>query len=182
MGARSSGFDGLMVRMLRMIEGQPAEDALLDSLDRRLLAELQRQGTLTAQELAERLPLSASQIGRRRQRLEAAGYLAGYRAQLSPERLGLTVEAFIQVTMAAHTAENAEDFRGLCRRTEEVTGAWTLTGEADYLLRVHCRDLRALNRLVQEVLLPHPAVARVQSRIVMERIKADAPLPIPEGA
>ena len=114
---------------------------MLDSLDHRLLAALQADGQATAQELAERLPLSASQIGRRRQRLEAEGYVTGYRATLSPERLGLAVEAFIQVAMAAHTAENARDFRALTRRTPEVTGAWTLTGEADYLLRVHCRDL-----------------------------------------
>ena len=83
--------------------------------------------------------------------------------------------------MSAHTAENARDFRALTRATPGITGAWTLTGEADYLLRVHCRDLAELNRLVQDVLLPHPAVARVHSQIVMDRIKADAPLPIPEG-
>jgi DNA-binding Lrp family transcriptional regulator len=60
----------------------------------------------------------------------------------------------------------------------EIVGAWTLTGEADYLLRVYCADLDALNRLVQGVLLPHPAVSRVQSQIVMDRIKPDAPLPL----
>lgn len=152
---------------------------MLDSFDHRLLAALQADAHLTAQELAEHLPLSASQIGRRRQRLEAEGYVTGYRATLAAERLGLNVEAFIQVTMAAHTAENAADFRVLVRRTPEVTGAWTLTGEADYLLRVYCADLAALNRLVQDVLLPHPAVARVHSQIVMDRIKADAPLPVP---
>jgi DNA-binding Lrp family transcriptional regulator len=150
----------------------------LDSLDRRLLAALQSDARLTAQDLADRVPLSPSQIGRRRQRLEAEGYLTGYRATLAPERLGLRVPAFIQVTMAAHTPENAADFRRLCRRTEEITGAWTLTGEADYLLRVYCTDLSDLNRLVQDVLLPHPAVARVHSQIVMDRIKPDAPLPI----
>jgi DNA-binding Lrp family transcriptional regulator len=154
---------------------------MLDSFDHRLLAALQADGQATAQDLAGRLPLSASQIGRRRQRLEAEGYVTGYRATLSPERLGLAVEAFIQVAMAAHTAENAREFRSLTRHTPEITGAWTLTGEADYLLRVYCRDLNELNRLVQEVLLPHPAVARVHSQIVMDRIKPDAPLPIPEG-
>ena len=155
---------------------------MLDSLDHRLLAALQADGQATAQDLAGRLPLSASQIARRRARLEAEGYVTGYRATLNPDRLGLHVEAFIQVAMAAHTAENARDFRALTRATPEVTGAWTLTGEADYLLRVYCRDLGGLNRLVQEVLLPHPAVARVHSQIVMDRIKPDAPLPIPEGA
>jgi DNA-binding Lrp family transcriptional regulator len=155
---------------------------MLDKLDRRLLAELQDDAQLTAQQLAERLPLSASQIGRRRQRLEAEGFVTGYRAHLSPTRLGLNVEAFIRVSMAAHTRENAEGFMALTRRRPEITGAWTLTGEADYLLRLHCEDLAALNRLVQQVLLPHPAVARVHSQIVMERIKPDSPLPIPEGA
>ncbi len=155
---------------------------MLDSLDRRLLSALQSDAQASAQEMAQHLPLSASQIARRRQRLEAEGYVTGYRAALDPARLGLTVEAFVEVTMAAHTAQNARDFRRLARDTPAITGAWTLTGETDYLLRIHCDDLGALNRLVQETLLPHPAVARVRSQIVMERIKADAPLPIAEGA
>jgi DNA-binding Lrp family transcriptional regulator len=153
---------------------------MLDRLDCRLLAALQTDGQATAQDLAERLLLSASQIGRRRQRLEAEGYVTGYRAVLAPEKLGLTVEAFVQVAMAAHTPANAEAFRRLALGLPEITGAWTLTGEADYLVRLHCADLAALNRLVQDVLLAHPAVARVRSQIVMERIKPDAPLPVPE--
>lgn len=151
---------------------------MIDSLDARLLALLQRQAMLTAQELGDRLNLSASQAARRRQRLEAQGYILGYRAEVDPARLGLGVEAFIRVVMATHTAENARDFVRMTRAQAEITGAWTLTGEADYLLRVFCADLAALNRLVQEVLLPHPAVSRLQSQIVMERVKPDAPLPV----
>ncbi|WP_284154691.1 Lrp/AsnC family transcriptional regulator [Algicella marina] len=147
-------------------------------MDRTLLRLLQQDGRLTAQELADRLHLSPSQVGRRRQRLEAEGYIDTYRASLDPKRLGLTVEAFIRIVMATHTAENATDFLRLTRAREEITGAWTLTGEADYLLRVYTVDLAALNRLVQDVLLPHPAVSRVHSQIVMERVKPDAPLPV----
>lgn len=150
----------------------------LDRIDRGLLALLQRDARLTAQDLAERLHLSASQIGRRRQRLEAGGYISAYRAALSPARIGLGVEAFVQVVMAAHTAENAADFQRVAQAQPEIVGAWTLTGEADYLLRVFTPDLAALNTLVQQTLLPHPAVARVHSQIVMERIKSDAPLPV----
>jgi len=151
---------------------------MLDSIDSRLLAALQVDGQLTAQDLGDRLGLSPSQAGRRRQRLEAEGYISGYRAIVSPEKLGLGVEAFIRIVMATHTEENARDFVRLTRNRPEITGAWTLTGEADYLLRVFCADLAGLNRLVQAVLLPHPAVSRVQSQIVMERIKPDAPLPV----
>ncbi len=151
---------------------------MLDPADLRLLAALQRDSTLTAQDLSAALNMSASQAGRRRQRLEAEGYIAGYRAHLSPEKVGLTVEAFIQIVMATHTAQNAQDFVRLTRSRAEIVGAWTLTGDADYLLRVYCPDLTALNDLVQQVLLPHPAVSRVQSQIVMERVKPDAPLPV----
>ena len=110
--------------------------------------------------------------------MEEEGYIRGYRAVLDWERAGLGVSAFIQVVMTAHTRENAQDFVRLIQRTENVVGAWTLTGEYDYLLRVAARDLADLNRVVQEVLLPHRAVARVQSQIVMERVKSDAPAPV----
>jgi DNA-binding Lrp family transcriptional regulator len=150
----------------------------LDRTDRRLLALIQKDATLTAQALGERLNLSASQAARRRQRLEAQGYVRETRAVIDPQKVGLDVQAFIQVVMATHTEANARDFAALTRAQPEIVGAWTLTGEADYLLRVYCPDLGALNRLVQEILLPHPAVSRVQSRIVMDRIKPDAPLPL----
>jgi DNA-binding Lrp family transcriptional regulator len=151
---------------------------ILDAADLSLLAMLQRDSAKTAQELGDALNMSASQAGRRKQRLEAEGYIAGYRAFLSPEKVGLSVQGFIQVVMATHTEKNARDFVQLTKTRPEIVGAWTLTGEADYLLRVYCRDLAALNLLVQQVLLPHPAVSRVQSQIVMERIKPDAPLPL----
>lgn len=151
---------------------------VLDLIDSQLLSLVQRDATLTAQDLGERLNLSASQAARRRQRLEAAGIITGYRAIVAPDRIGLGVEAFIHVVMATHSETNAADFRRLTETRAEIVAAWTLTGEADYLLRVWCADLAALNRLVQQALLPHPAVARVQSQIVLDRVKPDAPLPL----
>ncbi|PLL12174.1 AsnC family transcriptional regulator [Tabrizicola sp. TH137] len=150
----------------------------MDSIDARLLAELQRRADITAQELGDVLNLSPSQAARRRARLEAEGVIAGYRARLDPGKLGLAVQAFVQVQMAAHSSDNAASFVRLVGTLPEVVGCWTLTGEADYLLRVWVSDLPALNRLIHHRLLPHPAVARVQSQIVMDQPKADAGLPI----
>ena len=149
----------------------------LDETDSRLLAALQRNAHLTAQELGEALNLSASQAGRRRQRLEAEGLILGYAAKLDPLRLGLQVQAFIQVQMTRHGAETTVAFSRLVSLQPEIVSAWTLTGEADYLLRVYCENLGALNRLIHQVLLAHPAVSRVQSQIVMDQFKPDAPLP-----
>lgn len=150
---------------------------MLDAIDSRLLAEVQKNALLTAEALGEVLNLSPSQAGRRRQRLEADGYILGYAARVDPAKAGLSVQAFVQVQMASHSPEGARSFASLIGTRPEVISAWTLTGEADYLLRVYCTDLPALNRLIHQVLLPHPAVARVHSQIVMDQFKPDAPLP-----
>lgn len=150
---------------------------MIDYLDEALLAAVQRDSQLTAQDLGEVLNLSPSQAGRRRQKLEADGYISGYRAYLDPEKVGLQVQAFVQVQFASHGPEQASAFKRMLGARQEIVAAWTLTGEADYMLRVFCHDLKALNILVQDVLLPLPMVQRVQSQIVMDQTKADAPLP-----
>lgn len=149
-----------------------------DDTDLRLLTALQRDAQLTAERLGEILNLSPSQAGRRRQRLEAEGYIEGYRARLSAPRLGLAVQAFVSVQMATHAPDEVRTFTRILDLRPEITSVWTLTGASDYLLRVYCADLAALNRLIHEILLPHPAVARVQSQIVMDQLKADGPLPL----
>ena len=151
---------------------------MLDQTDSRLLRALQTNAQMTAQDLGETLNLSPSQAGRRRQRLESDGYIIGTRAHLDPARLGLNIQAFVQVSLVTHSPQAAQSFQTLMRARPEIVSAWTLTGEADYLLRVYCRDLGALNTLVHEVFLPHAGVARVQSQIVMAQTKPDAPLPV----
>ncbi len=150
----------------------------LDATDQQILSALQVKSDLTAQDLGERLNLSASQAARRRQRLEDEGLILGYTAKLNPARLGLTVQAFVQVQMAAHTPDAARSFARLTATLPQVVACWTLTGEADYLLRVWCADLPALNHLIQAQILAHPSVGRVQSQIVMEQLKPDAGLPL----
>ena len=149
----------------------------MDDTDSRLLAALQRDAQLTAQELGEALNLSPSQAGRRRQRLEAEGYITSYAAKLHPDKLGLHVQAFVQVQMTSHRPDAAKAFAQMVAGQTQIVSVWTLTGEADYLLRVYAPDLAALNVLIHQILLPHPSVARVQSQIVMDQLKADAPLP-----
>ncbi len=150
---------------------------MLDSTDTQLLAALQQDAHLTAHQLGEMLNLSPSQAGRRRQRLEAEGYIQGYSARLDPDRLGLHVQGFVQVHLQSHGPDQAKSFARLVRTRPEITSAWTMTGEADYLLRVYCENLAGLNTLLHDVLLPHPVVSRVQSQIVMDQLKRDAPLP-----
>ncbi|MEM6986856.1 MAG: Lrp/AsnC family transcriptional regulator [Pseudomonadota bacterium] len=150
----------------------------LDDTDRTLLTALQRDARLTNHELGELLHLSASQAGRRRQALENAGVVQGYRARLHADRVDLSVQAFVQVVMASHNPEHASEFLRHCHASREIVSVWSLTGDADYLLRIYCRDLARFNRVLQQELLQHRAVSRVHSQVVLDQVKDDAALPI----
>ncbi|GLH82516.1 transcriptional regulator [Bradyrhizobium sp. SSBR45G] len=150
----------------------------VDSFDLKILAALQDDGRLTNQELADLAGLSASQCSRRRMRLEEDGVIAGYRAQLASQALGFELIAFIQITLATHSPDNAQKFRALVNRVDDIQEAYALTGDSDYLLKVVLRDLKSLSDIVNNVLMPHQSVAHVRSSIVLDRLKESAKLPL----
>ncbi|WP_422374022.1 Lrp/AsnC family transcriptional regulator [Roseibium sp.] len=150
----------------------------LDGFDVKLLAALQDNAALTNAELGEIISLSASQVSRRRTKLEEAGIIRRYRAALDPEALGLTVTAFVGVTLGAHSKENARKFRNMVKAMPEVQEAHTLTGDLDYMLKIVVADLKALSRIINDELLPQEAVNNVRSSIAMETLKDDNLLPL----
>lgn len=150
----------------------------MDSFDLKLLAALQDNGALTNNELAERIGLSASQCSRRRTALEDAGVIAGYRAVLAPEAVGLDVLVFIRVGLATQSPDSAAAFVALIAGIEEIQEAYSLTGDADFLIKMVVPDLRTMSRLLNEVLLPHRSVAHVHSYVVLDRVKETARLPL----
>jgi len=150
----------------------------VDSFDLKILVALQNDGRLTNQQLADLAGLSASQCSRRRMRLEQEKVIAGYRAELASEPLGFNVIAFIQITLATHSPDNAAKFRTLVGRVDDIQEAYAMTGDADYLLKVVLRDLKSLSDIVNNVLMPHQSVAHVRSSIVLDRLKETQKLPL----
>jgi len=150
----------------------------VDEFDLRILAALQDDGRLTNQQLADIAGLSSSQCSRRRMRLEEDKVISGYHADLASESLGFTLIAFIHITLATHSPDNAKHFRNLVQRVEAVQEAYSLTGDADYLLKVVLRDLKSLSDIVNDVLMPHRSVAHVRSSIVLDRLKETQKLPL----
>ena len=150
----------------------------VDALDLKILAALQDDGRLTKQELAGLVGLSASQCSRRRARLEEKKVIDGYRASLAGEALGFNLIAFIQITLATHSPDNAKKFRALVTRVDDIQEAYALTGDADYVLKVVLRDLKSLSDIVNNVLMPHQSVAHVRSSIVLDRLKESSRLPL----
>lgn len=153
----------------------------LDEVDLKILAALQDDGRQTNQELADRIHLSASQCSRRRIRLEETGILRGYRADLDPELLGLHVTCFTRVTLNAHSHGNSRDFIKLVQGLDCVLEAHSLTGDSDYVLKIIVPDLKTLSTVVNRSLLAHAAVSSVRSSVVLDTLKASAPLPLPRA-
>lgn len=150
----------------------------LDAYDLRLIDALQRDAALSREALAEAVGLSASQVARRRQTLEAAGVVRRYRAEIDPDALGLSILVFVHVKLDAHSPQNSRRFQSFVQSIAEVLEAHALTGDFDYLLKVRVPALGDLARLVNEVLLPHPSVDRVRSEIVMQTLKDDGILKV----
>ncbi|HRE22315.1 MAG TPA: Lrp/AsnC family transcriptional regulator [Rhabdaerophilum sp.] len=150
----------------------------MDQFDLRILDALQRDARLTNNDLAERVGLSASQCSRRRAQLEQDGLIRAYHAALDAEALGLKVQAFVQVTLATHSPDNSRRFQKLVEGIDEVQEAFSVTGEADYLIKVIVADLPALAKLLNEVFLPHESVAHVRSSIALTSLKDSRLLPI----
>ena len=154
----------------------------VDGFDLKILAALQDDGRLTNQQLADAVGLSASQCSRRRMRLEEEQVIAGYHADLDGEALGFNVTAFVHITLATHSPDNAKHFRDLVNRVDDIQEAYSLTGDADYLLKIALRDLKSLSDIVNNVLMPHQSVAHVRSSIVLDRLKESARLPLKQLA
>jgi DNA-binding Lrp family transcriptional regulator len=152
----------------------------VDPFDLKILAALQDDGRLTNQQLADVVGLSASQCSRRRMRLEEEKVISGYHADLAAEALGFNLIAFIHITLATHSPDNAKKFRAMVNRVDDFQEAYSLTGDADYLLKAVLRDLKSLSDLVNNVLMPHQSVAHVRSSIVLDRLKESSKLPLKE--
>jgi len=128
--------------------------------------------------IGEVIGLSASQVSRRRQKLEEQGVIAGYRAVLKPSALGYTLDAIIRIKLTSHTEQSAKQFRLFIQELPEIRLACAITGDADYLLHARLADLDALSSLINKRLLPLDMVAEVRSDVVLDLIKDDSALEI----
>ena len=153
-------------------------DITLDRTDLRILDLLQSHGRLSNQELAERVSLSPSPCLRRVRRLEEAGVIRQYVALVDPHRIGLGLLAYVNVKLEKRGKMPLEEFRARVQTWPEVVACYAMTGEMDYLLRVHVEDLQHFSRFVMDQLLKQPGVVDVRSSFALTRIKDTTALPL----
>ena len=102
--------------------------------------------------------------------------------RLRPVKAMIAAFLVIHITLATHSPDNAKKFRALVNRVDAIQEAYSLTGDADYLLKAVLRDLKSLSDIVNNVLMPHQSVAHVRSSIVLDRLKQSSKLPLKELA
>lgn len=150
---------------------------MLDDLDRSILRLLQKDATLSVDAVAEAVHLSRNACWRRIKRLEGDGIIARRVAIIDPESVDLAQSVAVLVRTDNHDPEWLERFRKAVREMPEISGAYRMSGELDYLLRVHVRDVRAYDRFYQRLIAKLP-IANVSASFVMENIKDTTELPI----
>jgi Lrp/AsnC family leucine-responsive transcriptional regulator len=150
----------------------------LDDADRRILRALQRDGRMPIIALAEAVGLSATPCQRRVKRLEEAGIIRGYSAQIAPARVGLPLQAFVQVSLESHAEDIVERFHKALAARPEILAAYTMSGEMDYLLHILAPDMETFGDFATRALLRLPGVKETRSSFVLATLKEPGEVPL----
>nr|WP_321252345.1 Lrp/AsnC family transcriptional regulator [uncultured Ruegeria sp.] len=151
---------------------------MLHDADIAVLRELQLNGRLSMQDLAERTGLSASQCWRRVRDLEASGVVAGYGAQLRAKEIGLNAIAYVHVALRDHHEESIKAFLRLVETEPQIVECASITGDHDFILKVYARTPEDLEGFIMQRLLKSGLVRDTRSNFVLRQNKTRAPLPL----
>jgi Lrp/AsnC family transcriptional regulator of ectoine degradation len=143
----------------------------LDAIDLKILAVLQKQGRITKLALAEQVNLSPTPCWERLKRLEKAGIIRGYRAEIDLAKLGATTTVLVEVTLKQHRFEDFQVFERAMQQTEEVTECLATGGGIDYLLKVVTKDIDAYQRLMDDLLTAGIGIDRYFTYVVTRSVK-----------
>lgn len=150
----------------------------LDSIDQRILHDLQADGRITNVELARRAGISAPPCLRRVRALEEAGYIRGYYADLEPKALGFNVTVFAQVGLASQAEADLQAFEARVAEWAEVRECYMLAGETDFLLKIVAEDWAAYEKFLTTQLTAAPNVTHVKSALSIRTSKFQPGVPI----
>ncbi|MGH6888024.1 MAG: Lrp/AsnC family transcriptional regulator [Rhizomicrobium sp.] len=152
----------------------------LDSIDVRILSELQSHGRITNVELSRRAQITAPPCLRRMRALEKSGYIRGYHAELDGKLLGYEVTGFAFVGLSSQAEADLRKFEEQIRGWPEVRECQMLSGEVDFLLKIVARDLSSFQSFVTGKLTAARNVASVKTALVIRPSKSEAGFPIEE--
>lgn len=145
--------------------------ATLDTIDRKLLSELQNEGRVTNVDLASRVGLTAPPCLRRVRTLEEEGVIRGYHADLDPSKLGFAITVFAMVSLRSQAEESLRAFEDHIKTLPEVRECHMLNGEIDFILKIVSKDLQSFQEFLTSKLTPAPNVASVKTSLTIRTAK-----------
>lgn len=149
----------------------------MDSTDRKIVRELQMNGRLTNQELAERVNLSPSPCLRRMRNLEREGVIKGYTAVVDQEKYGLPINVFVQVRLERHSEEQVAKFERAVQEIDDIIECYLMTGSSDYLLHVISDSLKSYERFMREKLQRIPGLRAIETSFTLGQVKKNQAFP-----
>ena len=153
----------------------------MDAIDRKILAVVQQDASLSVAEIGQRVGLSSTPCWKRLQKLEAEGVITRRVALIDPEKIGLGITVFVSVETGDHSQDWLKRFAETVSAMPQVMEFYRMAGDVDYMLRVVVRDMQSYDAFYKKLIETVP-LKNVTSRFAMERIKQTTALPIVEPA
>jgi len=150
----------------------------MDRIDQKILQELQLDGRLTNQELAQRVNLSPSPCLRRVRMLEERGFIRGYTAIVDQQACGYPLTVFIRIALERHDTATVAEFERRIRDIDEITDCFLMTGQRDYLLRVVATSLEGYEKFIREVIHTIPGIASIDTSFAYGVVKHAKVVPV----
>ena len=150
----------------------------LDDRDLKMIAILREEGRISKADLARRVNLSAAPCWERLKRLEEAGIITGYHAEVALKKLGPHIVVFMAAELESHRGEDFQKFERSLARYDEIVACWAVGGGFDYILQIVTRDIDSYQRLVDQLLEARVGLARYFTYVVTKPVKQSATLPL----
>ena len=143
----------------------------MDAIDRNILNALQQNCRRPIADIADIVGLSLSACARRISLLEERGYIQGYGARLNPDKLGLNMSFYIELSLNSQSVQVLEAFEAAVRKRPEILECHLMTGSFDYLLKIAAKNTADYEAVYRRIISSLPHVGRIQSALVMKTIK-----------
>ncbi len=154
-----------------------AENSKTDKIDLKIIKILQENSKITNLDLSKQIGLSPAPTLERVKKLEQAGIIESYHAQVNPQAIGLNVKTFVLVSLAWQKENALSDFLEKIKNIEEITECYIITGEADFLIKIICKDIPTYEQLLFKTLSQIEEIERLKTLMTLSTVKNSKVLP-----
>lgn len=152
-------------------------DSRIDKIDLKIIKILQENSKITNLDLSKKIGLSPAPTLERVKKLEQTGIIESYHAQVNPQSIGLSVKTFVLVSLAWQKENALNEFLAKIKSIKEITECYIITGEADFLIKIICKDIPTYEQLLFKTLSQIEEIERLKTLMTLSTVKNSMVLP-----